>query len=102
DPAPSLEEYLGPGMRVRLAHGEDAVDGVEVTALVAHHHACRHASGAHQERERGSEVLAEAFLGLEKELVHRVLAEERRLERVLVASGAHEVDGASQYLRIGR
>jgi len=48
----------------------------------------RHASGAHHDDERGREVLAEAFLPLEPELVDAIAPIVPRCERVAEAVGA--------------
>ena len=99
-PAAAGEEHLGPCMGVRLAHGDDLVHGVEIAALVAGHHARRDAGRAHEHRKGGGEVLAEAGLGLEEELVHRVGAEERRLQRIGEASFAKEIECAREHVRV--
>ena len=89
-----------PGVGVGLAHGDDAVDRVELAPLVAGHDARRDAGRAHEDHERRREVLAEAGLGGEQELVDRVGAEQRRLERVHVPALAQERDRALQHLGI--
>jgi hypothetical protein len=92
------EKDLGPGVRVGLAHGDDAIDRVEIAALVAGDHARRHASRAHQEHEGRGEVLAESGLGREQEFIHRIGAEQRRLEGIEVAPLAQESERAGEHI----
>src|SRR5712691_7729063 len=87
-PAVPGEPYFGPSVGVGLAHDHVAVHRIGVSALVTRHHAGGHSGGAHQKHETRGEVLAESLLGVEQELVHRVLAERGRLQRVLEAAAA--------------
>ena len=57
--------------------------GVDLAALVSHHHSGGDASGTHQYRERRRVVLAEAAAGLEQELINRISAERRRIKGVV-------------------
>ena len=89
-PRPVLP-VLGPGMGVALAHDVVAVDRLGVRALVAGDDARRHADRAHHDDEGGGEVLAEALLAVEPELVDAsvaVLAVVARRQRVGEAAGA--------------
>jgi hypothetical protein len=63
---------LGPGVGVALAHDPVAVHRARVGALVAGDDARRHVQRAHHDHEGGGEVLAEAQLAVEPELVDGV------------------------------
>ena len=101
-PAAAGEEYFGPGVRVRLAHREDPIDRIRIAAEIAGHDARRQPRGAHQEDERGGEMLAESGAGREQELVDRIAPERRRLERVREPAAAKKVHRARDDLGLAR
>src|SRR5436190_4664235 len=86
-PTPSGLPELCPRVRRALAHDVVAVDGGQVRALVAGDDSRRHAGGAHDDDEGRGEVLAEAFLAVEPELVDAVASVVSRHERVDEALG---------------
>ena len=104
NPAAAFQEHLCPGVGVGLPHGDDLVHGVQLAALVTGDHPCGNTRGAHHEHERRGKVLAKAGLGIEQEFIHRVGAEQRRLERVNVAAIPEESEGARHHfaVRAGR
>ncbi len=101
-PAAAAQEDLGPGVRVGLAHRDDPVHRIDVAALVARDDARRNARRAHQEHECRGEVLAEAGARVEQEVVHRMLAEQRRLERVGEPAAAQVRDPLGQHVGVRR
>ena len=99
NPADARLPELGPGVRRALPDDVVAVDGGQVRALVAGDDARRHAGGAHHDDEGGGEVLAEAFLAIEPELVDGVAAVVARSERVAVALRADVLQQVLRELR---
>ena len=78
-------------MGVRLADDEIAIDGVNLTALIAGNYACRNAGGAHEKNVSRGVVFAEAAAGVEEEIVDGLLAEERRAQGVVEGFFAEEL-----------
>ncbi len=69
-------------MRVALAHDQVVAEGIELAALVAGDDACGNTGSAHEHREGGRVVLAESAARFEQELVHRIVVQQRRGQRV--------------------
>ncbi len=87
-PAFARLPVLDPGVGIALAHDVVAVHRGRVGALVAGDHARRHVHRAQHHHHAGREVLAEAELAVEPELVDRVLAVAAGLQRVQVVAAA--------------
>ena len=92
-PTHARQPDFRPGVGVRLADGEDAVDRVDFAALIAGDDACRDAGGPHQHYVGAGVVLAEAASGREEEVVDRVGAGARRIERVIEGFAVEEAQG---------
>jgi hypothetical protein len=99
-PAAAAKPDLGPRVRIRLPHRDEAVHRIEFTALVAGDHARGQAERAHQHDERRGEVLAVAAPGVEQELVDRMPSEPRRRQRVRVAAAAEVVECGRDQVRV--
>ena len=65
-------------MGVGLAHGQIAVDGIDLTTLVAGDDAGRHARSAQGDGEGAGEMFAKAGLAVKEELVGTVAPEQGR------------------------
>ena len=102
-PAAAVLPDLGPGVGVALAYDEVAVLRQRINALVAGDDARGHVHGPHDDDESAGEMLAEAELAVEPELVDGVgAAVGARLQRVGVVIGADVLQhGARQHACIG-
>jgi len=79
-PAAPVQPHLRPGVGIGLAHDEVIAERVEVAALIAGHDARRNSRRAHQERVGRGEMLAEAAMRFEQEVVDRITPEVGRRE----------------------
>ena len=91
-PAATLQPDLRPGVRVRLPHDEVAADRIPLAAQVTGDDSRRNVCAAHERDECRSVMAAEAASGVEKKIVHRVVTQQRRRQRVHEAAGAEELE----------
>src|SRR5262249_51890250 len=91
-PALAVEPHLRPGVCIRLTNQEVMAEAVPLSTQVARDHACGHAPGAHQRRERRCIVLAEALVRGEQQIVDRIDADRRGLERIAEAAAMQVIE----------
>jgi hypothetical protein len=92
------EKRLGPCVRIRLANDQVIAVRIDRSALISGDHPRRDAGCAQHRDESARVVLAKAATRVEKERVHRIVAEQRRRkgieEGLLVERREHGFDVA--------
>ena len=82
-PAAPFDPHLVPGMRIALPHYPIICESIESSALIAGHDTRRYARRAHQHGERRGIVFAEPAFGIEQKLIHGIVRELGRRQRVV-------------------